>query len=102
MQLPFFPHKKREAGFPTSPNLVDPQSGPRGLHARARTVSDFHAAVLQFAHTVGGVDALAGLSTSLSAINIVGGFLISKRMLDLFKRTSDLHVLEMKHGCHTV
>merc|ERR1719181_2292267 len=37
-----------------------------------------------------GVDALAAVATSISAVNIVGGFLVTKKMLDLFKRPGDV------------
>merc|ERR1719353_2666693 len=37
-----------------------------------------------------GVTALASIATATSAINIVGGFLVTKRMLDLFKRPGDV------------
>merc|ERR1719468_957213 len=33
--------------------------------------------------------ALAALATSASAVNIAGGFIVSQRMLDLFKRPGD-------------
>merc|ERR550534_2690643 len=35
-------------------------------------------------------DTLAGFATGISAVNIVGGFLVSKRMLDLFRRPGDV------------
>jgi len=36
-----------------------------------------------------GAQALAALATGISAINITGGFLVTKKMLDLFKRPDD-------------
>jgi len=39
--------------------------------------------------TTGFTYSLAALATSASAINIVGGFLVTQRMLDLFKRPGD-------------
>jgi NAD(P) transhydrogenase len=35
-------------------------------------------------------DFLASIATSISMVNIVGGFIVSKRMLDLFKRPGDV------------
>ncbi|CAD7930599.1 unnamed protein product [Amoebophrya sp. A25] len=37
-----------------------------------------------------GVDLLAATATSISAVNIVGGFMVTKKMLDLFKRPGDV------------
>merc|ERR1711871_1422408 len=36
-----------------------------------------------------GVTVLASVATGISAVNIVGGFLVTQRMLDLFKRPGD-------------
>ncbi|KAL7466245.1 hypothetical protein ACHAXS_006536 [Conticribra weissflogii] len=36
-----------------------------------------------------GVTALAAAATTLSTINIVGGFIVTKKMLDMFKRPTD-------------
>ena len=46
------PQRKREAGKPTSPSILR-----NGLVARARSVGDFHATVLHFANTIGGLHA---------------------------------------------
>ena len=35
------------------------------------------------------VDLLAGASIGISAVNIVGGFMVTQKMLDLFKRPGD-------------
>mmetsp|Transcript_22695 Transcript_22695/g.53599 ORF Transcript_22695/g.53599 Transcript_22695/m.53599 type:complete len:1064 (-) Transcript_22695:132-3323(-) len=37
----------------------------------------------------GGVTTLAALATTLSTVNIVGGFIVTKKMLDMFKRPDD-------------
>mmetsp|Transcript_9299 Transcript_9299/g.22846 ORF Transcript_9299/g.22846 Transcript_9299/m.22846 type:complete len:1027 (-) Transcript_9299:900-3980(-) len=37
-----------------------------------------------------GTDLLAATATSISAVNIVGGFMVTKKMLDLFKRPGDV------------
>ena len=37
-----------------------------------------------------GVDALAAVATSISAVNIVGGFMVTQKMLNLFKRPGDV------------
>merc|ERR1719510_1928172 len=36
------------------------------------------------------VNVLAGLAVGVSAVNIVGGFVVSQRMLDLFKKPGDV------------
>lgn len=36
-----------------------------------------------------GVTTLAALATTLSTVNIVGGFIVTKKMLDMFKRPDD-------------
>ncbi|KAL7541153.1 hypothetical protein ACHAXR_010671 [Thalassiosira sp. AJA248-18] len=39
--------------------------------------------------TSAGVTTLAALATTLSTVNIVGGFIVTKKMLDMFKRPDD-------------
>jgi NAD(P) transhydrogenase len=39
--------------------------------------------------TSGGVTALGAIATTLSAVNIVGGFIVTTKMLDMFKRPTD-------------
>jgi NAD(P) transhydrogenase subunit alpha len=43
-------------------------------------------AILQVSATDGTVGVLAGLATLIASINIVGGFLVTRRMLDMFRK----------------
>ncbi len=43
-------------------------------------------AILQVSATSGTVSLLAGLATLIASINIVGGFLVTRRMLDMFRK----------------
>src|SRR3989344_2177715 len=63
---PWRPNKKGPVRRPTL--FVTSPVGPAfGLHARTRTVGDFHATVLQFTNAIGGLHAVGGFSPSPGA-----------------------------------